>query len=311
MSNSYHVPVLCQEAVEFLVSDPDGIYVDGTVGGGGHAEEICRRLSEGGTLVCFDVDADAIARATQRLQGAVPRVRFIHANVRLIGTELRALGIDRIRGVLLDLGVSSSQIDEGPRGFSFRSDDPLDMRMDRRQSLTAREIVNGYPEAALTDLILKYGEEHHARRIARRIVRTRPVETTGDLASIIGSAVGGRFLAKSLARVFQALRIVVNDELAGLQETLAGAVDLLEPGGRVTVISYHSLEDRIVKDFFRKEAAASIRSGHKYVPDVRREPRLGILTKKPVRPGAAEQARNPRARSAKLRVAERLAVSAV
>ncbi len=309
MSSSYHLPVLCQEVVEFLISDPGGVYVDGTVGGGGHAGEIVRRLSGEGMLVCFDADADAIDHASRHLAGAGTRVKFIHANVRRLRPELSALTIAHIRGILLDLGVSSFQIDEGSKGFSFRSDDALDMRLDRRQSLTAREIVNGYSEADLAELIFRYGEEHHARRIARRIIGARPLETTGALASVVASAVGDRFLTKSLARVFQALRIVVNDELESLKEALAAAVELLEPGGRIVVLSYHSLEDRIVKEFFRAEAAERVPSGHKYLPDARRVPRLKILTKKPLRPTAREQAGNPRARSAKLRVAERVGVS--
>ena len=306
MSSPYHVPALLQETVEFLISDPGGVYVDGTVGGGGHAEGILGRLSAGGRLLCFDADEDAVRYASQRLASAGPRVRFVHANFRLLRSELAALDIVQISGLLLDLGVSSFQIDEGPKGFSFRADDPLDMRMDRRQSLTAQTIVNEYSERDLAELIRRFGEERYARRIAGRIVGARPVKTTGALASAIRSAVGERFLAKSLARVFQALRIAVNDELSSLREVLREAVDLVRPGGRIAVISYHSLEDRIVKEFFRAEAAENVPSGHKYIPDARRIPLLRVLTKKPVRPGEEECVRNPRARSAKLRVAERI-----
>ncbi len=307
MSDPYHVPALLHEAVEFLISDPGGIFVDGTVGGGGHAEEICRRLTETGRLLCFDADADAIRHASERLAPAGSRVGFVHANVRFLRSELGSLGIRRIDGLLLDLGVSSFQIDEGPKGFSFRTDDPLDMRMDRRQSLTAQTVVNEYPEPDLADLIRQLGEERHAGRIAGRIVSARPLETTGALAAAVRLAVGDRFLSKSLARVFQAIRIAVNDELSSLKQALADAVGILNPGGRIVVISYHSLEDRIVKEFFRAEAAETIPSGHKYIPDTRREPRLRLITRKPVRPGPEESARNPRVRSAKLRVAERTA----
>jgi len=307
MSEPYHVPVLCSEVVEFLITNPAGIYVDGTVGGGAHAEQICSRLSEHGRLVCFDADADAVGYSSRRLKRFGEQATIVHANVRTLKAELRALGIEGIRGMLLDLGVSSYQLDEGSKGFSFRSDDPLDMRMDRRQSLSARDLVNNLSEKDLADLLWRYGEERQSRRIARRIVSSRPLETTGALGTVVESVVGARFLSKSLARVFQALRIAVNDELRSLEQTLTEALDLLEPGGRLVVISYHSLEDRIVKEFFRAEATTSIPSGHKYLPDIERVPRLRVVTKKPVQPSVEECSRNPRARSAKLRVAERMA----
>ena len=305
MSDPYHVPALLQEAVDFLISDPAGAYVDGTVGGGGHAEEICRRLAPAGRLICFDADADAIEYSARRLAASAPRVEFVNANVRLLATELSVLSIRQIHGLLLDLGVSSFQFDEGSKGFSFRSDDPLDMRMDRRQSLTAQTILNGYSPEELADIIRQFGEERYAKRVAGRIVVARPLATTGELASAVRSAVGERFLTKSLARVFQALRIAVNDELTALREILRDATGLLAPGGRIVVISYHSLEDRIVKEFFRDEASETLPSGHKLIPDAPRKARLRLLTKKPLRPGDDESRRNPRVRSAKLRAAER------
>jgi 16S rRNA (cytosine1402-N4)-methyltransferase len=222
-----------------------------------------------------------------------------------MGDELARLKVSQVGGVLLDLGVSSYQLIAGERGFSFQRNTPLDMRMDRNQQRSALDVVNGYDEAALASILYRYGEERASRRIARAIVRRRPMVTTGDLSDAVESAVGGRFLVKTLARVFQALRIEVNDELENLATGLDQALQVLRFGGRLVVISYHSLEDRTVKDFFRREAASQIRSGHKLVPDKRREPRLHILTAHPIKPADREVAANPRARSAKLRAAEK------
>ncbi len=302
----YHLPVLCAEAVEFLLTDASRIGVDGTTGGGGHAERICERLLPGGRLVCFDADADALAASKQRLARFLDRVTFVHANFRTLNAELHKLGIDIIDGLLLDLGVSSYQLDEASRGFSYRADEPLDMRMDRRQTLNAREVLNTYAEERLAELLWRFGEERASRRIASRIVAARPVDTTGDLASVVRAAVGGKNQVKSLARIFQAIRIEVNDELGSLAQALNESLDVLADMGRIVVISYHSLEDRIVKEFFRKEAAASIPSGHKLIPDTPRTPRLHILTRRPVEPGADEIQHNGRARSARLRAAERI-----
>jgi 16S rRNA (cytosine1402-N4)-methyltransferase len=208
----------------------------------------------------------------------------------------------------LDLGVSSYQLDEGPRGFSFRSDDVLDMRLDSRQPVTALEVVNGSTERDLANILWKYGEERNARRIAKAIVRVRPLRTTGELASTVDRAVGTRFVTKSLARVFQAIRIRVNNELESLKSALDGAMEVLAPQGRLVVISYHSLEDRMVKEFFRREAATTVPSLNKYIPDAAVVPRLRILTKRPVRTSAEEVEENPRGRSAKLRAAERVGI---
>ena len=288
------------------MTGPTGTYVDGTVGGGGHAERICHLLGEGGRLFCFDADEEAIRFSRKRLEGFGERVAFVHANFSNVRAGLLALGVSRIRGMLLDLGVSSFQLDEGSRGFSYRSDDRLDMRLDRRQDMNAWDVVNRYSEESLVRVIRGYGEEQKARIIAGCIIRGRPIDKTGALRDAVASAVGQRFLTKSLARVFQALRIEVNGELRNLTLTLPEVRDLLEPGGRVVVIAYHSLEDRIVKDFFRAEAETRIPSGHKYVPDLTKIPRLKVLTKKPVGAPSGEVSRNPRARSAKMRVAERL-----
>ena len=307
VGSSYHDPVLLHEALDFLLTDASQVYVDGTLGGGGHAEAICRRLAGAGRLVCFDMDEDAIRSARGRLESFRDRVTFVHSNFVGLSAELRALRIDAIAGLLLDLGVSSYQLDAPSRGFSFRTDEPLDMRMDRRGATTAGTLVNNSDEKTLGELIRTFGEERNYKRIARRIVAARPITTTGGLASAVEEASGQRFLAKTLARVFQAIRIEVNGELRNLERVLDEAMAVLMPGGRLVVVSYHSLEDRMVKDFFRREAAASVPSGHKYVPDTVRVPRLRILTKKPVGPSAGEVAGNPRAQSAKLRAAERLA----
>jgi 16S rRNA (cytosine1402-N4)-methyltransferase len=301
-----HASVLLDETVSYLLTDPTGVYVDATVGGGGHAEAMCERLQESGRLICCDADADAIAVARERLQQFGDRVLFVHSNFRNLRNELQHLGITMIQGLLLDLGVSSFQLDEAEKGFSFRTDARLDMRMDRGQALSGWHVVNEYAEPALASVLWKYGEERNARRIARRVARARPVDTTRALSEIVAAAVGKKFLTKSLARVFQAIRIEVNDELKNLEQLLHDSVSMLSPGGRIVVLSYHSLEDRAVKTMFRREASTRISSGHKYVPDETVIPRLKILTRKPVVASPSEIARNPRARSAKIRVAERI-----
>lgn len=301
----FHEPVLCAEAVLQLVRDPEGTYVDGTTGGGGHAEKICDVLRGQGRLICIDADADALAVAQERLRDRRERVSFVQANFGTLRDTLASLGITRIHGLLLDLGVSSHQLDEVGRGFSFRGDAPLDMRFDMRSGPGALEVLNGLDAAGLERVLREYGEERAARRIARSVVARRPVATTRELAEAVESAVGGRFLTKSLARVFQAVRIAVNHELENLHRVLGQGRDLLVPGGRLVVIAYHSLEDRIVKEFFKADAARVIPSGHPLVPDTERTPGLTILTKKPVVPADDEQRANPRARSARMRVAER------
>jgi 16S rRNA (cytosine1402-N4)-methyltransferase len=306
MSPEYHSAVLREEAVQWLITDREGVYVDGTVGGGGHAELVCRQLHGAGELIGFDADSDAIEAARARLQEFEHRARLVHANFGRMKDELEALHVEHIAGLLLDLGVSSHQLKDGSRGFSFQSDERIDMRMDRRTRLTARDVVNTYEEKRLADVLWKYGEERNSRRIARTLVAGRPLETTGDVHRAIASAVGGRFLVKTMARVFQAIRIEVNQELENLQRVLEESLELLEPSGRLVVISYHSLEDRIVKDFYRKHASRRIPSGHKYLPDTEQKPKLKILTPKPVVASDYEVKQNPRARSAKMRVAERL-----
>jgi 16S rRNA (cytosine1402-N4)-methyltransferase len=307
MEGAYHVPVLCEVAVEALLRDPGWIYVDGTFGGGGHAARICDRLSTTGRCIGFDCDEDAIREASQHPERFHGRLTLVHANFRDMRRELNARGIDTVGGVLLDLGVSSHQLDDPSRGFSFRESAELDMRMDRRQPLSALDVVNTYGEAALADVLFRFGEERNARRVARAIVSSRPLAATGDLRAVVERAVGQHQLVKSLARVFQALRIEVNRELENLGAALADAVALLVPGGRLVVISYHSLEDRMVKQFFRMHSARFERSGHKLIPDRQLFPALRTVTPHPVESGAGERDRNPRARSAKMRVAEKCA----
>lgn len=305
MTGVYHTPVLLNETLRHLITDPNGIYVDGTLGGGGHAEGVCEQLKNG-RLICFDADADAIRFASERLK-RFTNVTFLHRNIGDVRDALQELGINRIHGLLLDLGVSSYQLDAVEKGFSFRGDERIDMRMDRRRDFSGWHVVNEYDERRLAGVIWKLGEERHARRIARRIMGARPVETTGQLAAAVEAAVGKQFLTKTLARVFQAIRIEVNQELENLQRALADSVELLASGGRIVVIAYHSLEDRIVKTFFKNASATTIPSGHKYLPDTPVSPRLRIVTKSPITAAEEEVARNPRARSAKLRVAERIA----
>ncbi len=288
-SPRWHEPVLLDEVLSLLSPGPGVLICDATCGTGGHAEAI---LARGAELVGLDKDPQALEIARGRLARFGARVRLLHADFRELRAALARLGIKEVQGVLFDLGVSSLQLDSPARGFSFREEAPLDMRMDPSQPLTAAELVNRLPEPELARILWEYGEERYARRIARGIVRARdkaPIPTTTELARLVARCYPpGRHRIHPATRTFQALRIAVNDELAALKEGLAQAVELLSPGGVVCVISFHSLEDRIVKYFFRARAKAG---------------RLELLTKKPLRPSPEEVARNPRARSAKLRAA--------
>ncbi len=288
-SSRWHEPVLLDEVLSLLSPGPGVLICDATCGTGGHAEAI---LARGAELVGLDKDPQALEIARGRLARFGARVRLLHADFRELRAALARLGIKEVQGVLFDLGVSSLQLDSPARGFSFREEAPLDMRMDPSQPLTAAELVNRLPEPELARILWEYGEERYARRIAREIVQARdkaPIHTTTELARLVARCYPpGRHRLHPATRTFQALRIAVNDELAALKEGLAQAVELLSPGGVVCVISFHSLEDRIVKHFFRARAKAG---------------RLELLTKKPLRPSPEEVARNPRARSAKLRAA--------
>ena len=308
-ATEYHAPVLSQDIRERLITDPEGRYVDATLGGGGHAKALLDALAPGAFVLGIDRDADALAAARSRLAADVEAGRFRavrgnFARLKQILTEetLNGEPLAPVDGLLLDLGVSSHQIDTAERGFSFQRDGPLDMRMDPQGGLTADQIVNSWGERDLAEVFWNYGDENRGRAIARAIVDHRPLETTGDLAGAVCSVVPPHQETKTLARVFQALRIVVNDELEALESALEQSVDVLRTGGRIAVISYHSLEDRRAKRFLRygNFDGKPIRDiyGTLITP-------WDELTHKPVEAGPDEVASNPRARSARLRVAER------
>lgn len=308
-ASTYHTPVLTEETLSFLINSKHGVYVDATLGGGGHADAILHRLDPDGRLIGLDADDDAVLFVSNRLAGFQNRLIVRKSNFRDIKKIVSECGVEGVEGVLFDLGVSSRQLDEPAKGFSFRSDSPLDMRMDRTQILSARAVVNDYDEHRLADILWNYGEERNSRKIARAIMLAKlrkPIESGKDLARVIEDLVGDRFLTKTLARVFQAIRIEVNGELENLKAGLSDAIDILNPGGRLAVISYHSLEDRIVKETMKAAAATSDASLSRFLPPATLNPRLRILTKKFVGPGATEIRANPRARSAKLRAAEKL-----
>jgi len=306
-----HRPVLLEETIRHLRIRPDGIYADGTLGGGGHSFEIARQLSENGRLIGIDQDEAAIKAAQQRLQPYADRVTIVRSNYRDMRDRLAELGITSVDGVILDLGVSSYQLDEGQRGFTYREDVPLDMRMDQRQSLTARRVVNEYSEEDLVRVLRDFGEERFAKRIAAGIVRERAqktIETTGELVEIIKAAIPAKARLTGghpAKRTFQAIRIEVNQELTVLEESLDGMIDLLNDGGRICVITFHSLEDRIVKDIFRKNENPCICPPDFPVCVCGRKSKGRVITRKPVLPSEEETEENPRAKSAKLRVFER------
>ena len=306
-----HIPVLLNECLEGLHIRPDGLYVDCTLGRGGHSEEIAKRLTTG-RLIGIDRDAAAIEQAGERLAPYGARVTLVRGNFCALDEILRTLEIPGVDGVLLDLGVSSPQLDDASRGFSYMHDAPLDMRMDGRQSLTAREVVNDWPEAELKRILFEYGEERWAQRIAAAIAAARakkPIETTCELTEIIRAAMPAAALREKqhpAKRSFQAIRIAVNDELSAVAQVMDKAVDALLPGGRLAVISFHSLEDRIVKNALKART-----NGCTCPPDLPVcvcgfKPTLRLLTRKPVTATGNELNENPRARSAKLRIAEKI-----
>ena len=307
---TFHIPVLGPETAEWLVWDPKGTYVDGTVGGGGHAEHLLSRLEQGGRLVGIDRDPKAIAEAARRLQRFGTRVDLLQGSFRRMPQLLAEDGILKVDGILLDLGVSSHQIDVAERGFSYQHDGPLDMRMGPDAARSAQEVVNTYSQADLTRILRGFGEDRAAGRIARAICRARaqgPIERTSELADLVAKVAVGFRPTKSLARVFQAIRIEVNDELACLDEALSAVIGLLKPFGRVAVLSYHSLEDRAVKGSFRQAARGCICPPDLPACGCGRLPELKVLTPRGIRAADDEVARNPRSRSATLRVGERLA----
>ena len=306
-----HVSVLLHETVDGLNVRPDGTYVDATLGGGGHAYEVCSRLSDKGRFIGIDQDADAIEAAGKRLEGFGEKVTIIRSNYRDMKPELRKRGIDSVDGIVLDLGVSSYQLDTAERGFSYRADAPLDMRMDQRQKMTARDIVNGYSETELYRVIRDYGEDRFAKNIAKHIVAERgkhPIETTGQLNEIISHAIPMKIQKTSghpSKRTFQAIRIELNHELDVLRNSLDDMIDMLRPGGRICIITFHSLEDRIVKSAFRRNEDPCICPKNFPVCVCGRTSKGKVITRKPILPSEEEMASNSRSKSAKLRIFER------
>lgn len=302
-----HIPVLLAEVITGLQVRPAGLYVDGTVGAGGHATAILEASSPDGRLLGLDVDPQAIEISEQRLHSFGERATLVRASYVSIGTQLGVLRLGCANGILLDLGLSSMQLERPGRGFSFQEPGPLDMRFDPDAARQAAELVNTLPEDELADLIYRYGEEPASRRIARAIVIARPIQTTTELAEIVSHVVR-RHKIHPATQTFQALRVAVNDELARLQEGLSAAASALCPGGRLAVISYHSLEDRIVKQFLAREAQDCICPPEALVCDCGHRATVEIVTRKPVRPSSREVAQNPRSRSARLRIAAKLDV---
>ena len=305
-----HKSVLLNETIDGLNIKPDGIYVDGTLGGGGHAYEVCRRLGEKGSIVGIDQDAAAIEAASARLKDFGEKVTIVRSNYCDMKSKLHELGLDKVDGIVLDLGVSSYQLDTAERGFSYREDAPLDMRMDTRQKMTARDIVNDYTEADLYRVIRDYGEDKFAKNIAKHIVQARavkPVETTAELSEIIRASIPMKFQKKSghpAKRTFQAIRIELNRELDVLRDSLDDMIDLLNPGGRLCIITFHSLEDRIVKSAFRKNENPCTCPPDFPVCVCGKKSKGSIITKKPILPSEEELEYNSRSKSAKLRIFE-------
>ena len=312
MSETFtHRPVLLDECIENLKIRPDGVYLDGTLGRAGHSREIAKRLTTG-RLICVDRDDAALEAAKERLADWMDRVTLVHSNFDQVGDIVADLGLPGVDGMLFDLGVSSPQLDDGTRGFSYMADAPLDMRMDRSEGLTAADVVNTWPQEELKRILFQYGEERYAPLIAAAIVRRRqerPIGTTLELVDAIKSAMPGKALKEKqhpAKRSFQAIRIAVNDELASVERMLKGAVPKLNRGGRLAVITFHSLEDRIVKS-----GLAEFAKGCTCPPDFPvcvcgKTPDVKLINKKPILPTEREVEENPRARSAKLRVAEKL-----
>lgn len=308
-----HKSVLLNETIDSLNVKPDGIYVDGTLGGGGHALEVCRRLGEYGRLIGIDQDADAIAAASERLRDYEEKVTIVRSNYEEIQTILNNLGIDRVDGIYLDLGVSSYQLDTPERGFTYREDDaPLDMRMDQRNTRTAADIVNTYSEFDLYRIIRDYGEDKFAKNIAKHIVKAREakrIETTGELTEIIKGAVPAKVRAVGghpSKKTFQAIRIELNQELEVLNRSIDTMIDLLNPGGRLCIITFHSLEDRIVKTRFRNNENPCICPPDFPVCVCGKASKGRVITRKPIVPSEEETLGNKRAKSSKLRVFERI-----
>ena len=311
MSEFYHVSVLLEECIEGLAIKPDGIYVDGTLGGAGHSSRIAAQLTTG-RLIGIDRDPVALKAAGERLKPYGDRVTLVHSNFCEIKQVLQDLNIDGVDGILLDLGVSSPQLDDGERGFSYMADAPLDMRMNCQDSLTAHTVVNTWPQEELKRILYTYGEERYAPQIAAAICRRRaerPIETTLELVDIIRSAMPAAALREKqhpAKRSFQAIRIAVNDELGSVEKVMQEAIPALNPGGRLAIITFHSLEDRIVKQGMAEAAKGCTCPPNFPVCVCGKKPRVKIISRKPITSTEEELERNPRARSAKLRVCEKI-----
>lgn len=309
----HHITVLLHETIDQLDVQPDGIYVDATLGGAGHSEYLLSKLGDKGHLYTFDQDQTAIDNAQKRLAPYIERgmVTFIKDNFRNLKTRLNEVGVEKIDGICYDLGVSSPQLDERERGFSYKQDAPLDMRMNQEAALTAYQVVNQYPYNDLVRIFFKYGEDKFSKQIARKIEQAReikPIETTTELAEIIKSAKPAKELKKKghpAKQIFQAIRIEVNDELGAADESIQQAIDLLAVGGRISVITFHSLEDRLTKQLFKEASTVDVPKGLPFIPD-NLQPKLELVSRKPILPSKEELEANNRAHSAKLRVARKV-----
>ncbi|WP_203362220.1 16S rRNA (cytosine(1402)-N(4))-methyltransferase RsmH [Bacillus sp. REN10] len=309
--NFEHTTVLLKETVDGLNVQPNGTYVDCTLGGAGHSEYLLSQLGEGGKLYAFDQDETAIKHAREKLARFGDKVVFVKSNFQYIREELQRLGVDKVDGVLYDLGVSSPQLDTPERGFSYHHDASLDMRMDLTGGVTAYDVVNHWPYEQLVKIFFQYGEEKFSKQIARKIEAARekhPIETTGELVELIKEGIPAAARRKGghpAKRIFQAIRIAVNDELGVFEQSLKNAIDLLKPKGRISVITFHSLEDRICKTIFKEASKGpDLPPGLPVIPE-EYQPELKLITRKPILPSEEELQRNNRARSAKLRIAEK------
>ncbi|MBD8025867.1 16S rRNA (cytosine(1402)-N(4))-methyltransferase RsmH [Ureibacillus sp. Re31] len=307
-----HTTVLLKETVDGLNINPHGYYVDCTLGGAGHSEYLVQQLSSEGRLICFDQDMTAIENAKIRLANYLDRIIFVHSNFRYVKEELKKINIEKIDGILYDLGVSSPQLDTPERGFSYHHDAPLDMRMDQTAELTAFHVVNNWPYEDLVRIFFRYGEEKFSKQIARKIEEARkvaPIDTTGQLVELIKEGIPAPARRKGghpAKRVFQAIRIAVNDELGAAEDSLVDAIELLKVGGRISVITFHSLEDRLTKSIFKEASSLpDLPPGLPVIPD-EFKPTLKLVTRKPIIPSEEELEANNRSRSAKLRIAEKI-----